>query len=102
MLTIRQVWQLTEQGDCAFSIDLKDAYLYIPIVKHHCCFLCSVWQHKPFQYKVLPFGLAMAPRVFTLPTLHILFLCHHKDFHVKIYMDDILVLTISMCVGKMA
>ena len=36
MPTIRHVWQLIEHGDYAFSIDLQDAYLYIPIAKHHC------------------------------------------------------------------
>ena len=35
MSTIQHVWQLIQHGDHAFSIDLLDAYLYIPIVKHH-------------------------------------------------------------------
>ena len=43
MHTIRQVQQLIQQGNYAFSIDLKDAYLHIPIVKHQCHFLHFVW-----------------------------------------------------------
>ena len=39
MSAMRQVWQLIQQGDYAFSIDLKDAYLYIPIAKHNQCLL---------------------------------------------------------------
>ena len=39
MPTIRHVWQLIQHGDYAFSIDLQDAYLHIPIVKHHHHFL---------------------------------------------------------------
>ena len=35
MPTIRHVQQLIQHGDYAFSIDLRDAYLHIPIVKHH-------------------------------------------------------------------
>ena len=35
MPTIREVWHLIQQGDYAFSIDLKVAYLQIPIVKHY-------------------------------------------------------------------
>ena len=35
---IREKWELNEQGDHAFSIDLKDAYLYVPFVQDHCCF----------------------------------------------------------------
>ena len=38
MPTIRQVWLLLQQGDYAFSIDVKDSYLHIPIVKYHCHF----------------------------------------------------------------
>ena len=33
MPTIRQVWQLIQHGDYALSIDIKDDYLHIPVVK---------------------------------------------------------------------
>ena len=65
MPTLKTVWLLIQQGDYAFSIDLQDAYLYVPIVKHHCQFLRFVWHNVPYQWRVLPFGLATAPRVFT-------------------------------------
>ena len=64
MSILRHVWQLIQHGDYAFSIDLQDAYLCIPIVKHHHCFLHFVWHNVHYQWKVLPFGLATAPRVF--------------------------------------
>ena len=35
MPTLKNIWQLIQQGDFVFSIDLQDAYLHIPIVKHH-------------------------------------------------------------------
>ena len=60
MPTIRLVWQLIQHGDYAFSIDLQDAYLHIPIVKHHHHFLQFVWHNVPYQWKVLPFGLTTA------------------------------------------
>ena len=65
MPTIRQVWLLIQHGNYTFSIDLKDGYLHIPIVKHHHHFLCFVWQHKRYQWKNLLSGLAMALRVST-------------------------------------
>ena len=43
MPTLKTVWQLIQQGDYAFSIDLQDAYLHVPIIKHHRQFLCFVW-----------------------------------------------------------
>ena len=60
MPTIRHVWQLIQCGDYAFSIDLQDAYLHIAIVKHHHHSLQFVWHNVPYQWKVLPFGLATA------------------------------------------
>ena len=47
---------------------IQDAYLHIPIVKHHHHILCFVWHNVPYQWKVLPFGLATAPRVFMVLT----------------------------------
>ena len=88
MPTLKHVQQLIQQGDFAFSIDLQDAYLHIPIVEHHHHFLHFVWCNVPYQWKVLPFGLATAPRVFTSLTKPILFLCHHKGLHIVIYLDD--------------
>ena len=102
MPTLKTVWQLIQQGDYAFSIDLQDAYFHVPIVKHHCRFLHFVWHNVPYQWRVLPFGLATAPRVFTSLTKPILFLCHHKGLRIVIYLDDILVLVRSKWAGKRA
>ena len=102
MPTLNHVWQLIQHSDYGFSIDLQDAYLHVPIVKHHHPFLCSVWHNVPYQWKVLPFGLATAPRVFTSLMKPILFLCHCKGLCIVIYLDDILVLICSKQVGKRA
>ena len=99
---LSDVQQLIQHGDYAFSIDPQDAYLHIPIVKHHHCFLQFVWDNVPYQWKVLPFGLATAPWVFTALTKPILFLCHHKGFCIVIYLDDILVLVHSKWAGRRA
>ena len=56
----------------------------------------------PYQWQVLPFGLATAARVFTSLTKPILFLCHCKGLHIVFYLDDILVLIHSKWVGKRA
>ena len=62
MPTLNHVQQLIQHGDYAFSIDLQDAYLHVPIVKHYCHFLHFVLCKVPYRWKVLPFGLATAPR----------------------------------------
>ena len=99
---MRHVWQIIQCGNFAFSIDLQDAYLHIPVIKHHHCFLQFVWHNIPSQWKVLPFELVTAPWVFTSLTKPILFLCHQKGFCIVVCLDDILVLFHSEWVGKMA
>ena len=69
MPTLRHVWQCIQYGDYSLFIDLQDAYLHIPIVKHYHHFLHFVWHNVPYQWKVLPFGLATAPWVFTALTI---------------------------------
>ena len=54
--TIRHVQQLLQHGDYVFSIGLQDAYLHIPIVRHHHLFLSFVWHNMPYQWKVLLWG----------------------------------------------
>ena len=49
MPTIRQVWQLIQQGDYAFSIDTKNIYVHIPIAKYYHHFLQFVWLHNHYQ-----------------------------------------------------
>ena len=66
MPTLKTIQQLIQHGDFAFSIDLQDAYLHIPIVKHHRRFLHFVWHNVPYQWKVLPFG--PQPLGFLLPS----------------------------------
>ena len=100
MPTLKHVWQLIQHGDYAFSIDLQDVYLHIPIVKLHHHSLRFVWHNLPYQGKVLPFGLATGPRVFMALTKPILFLCHQKCFCIVFYLDDILALVHSKQAGK--
>ena len=72
MLTIKHVWQLNQCGDYAFSIDLQDAYLHIPIVKHHHHLLMPFVCHNvPYQWKVLPLGLDCSPLGFHSPSLNL-------------------------------
>ena len=47
MLTIREVWQLIQQGDCAFSDDIKGTYLITPTIECH--FLYFAWQNKQYH-----------------------------------------------------
>ncbi len=54
MLTTAQILESIEPGEWFASIDLKDAYFHVPIC-----------QDRVYQFRVLPFGLSLSPRVFT-------------------------------------
>jgi hypothetical protein len=43
------------------KLDLKDAYLAVPIVFHHRKFLRFKWGCDIFEFVSLPFGLSFAP-----------------------------------------
>ncbi len=65
MLTMKTIMSQVQEGDWFVTIDLKDAYFHIQVVQRHRRFLRFAFGGKACQYKVLPFGLALAPRTFT-------------------------------------
>ncbi len=65
MLTMKTIMSQIKGGDWFVTIDLKDAYFHTQVVQQHRRFLRFAFGGKAYQYKVLPFGLALAPRTFT-------------------------------------
>ncbi len=65
MLTLRQIVPQIRSEDWFVTIDLKDAYFHISILPCHRKFLRFAFGGKAYQYRVLPFGLALSPRIFT-------------------------------------
>ncbi len=65
MLTLKTIMSQIQGGDWFVTIDLKDAYFHIQVVRWHRKFLRFAFGGKAYEYKVLPFGLALAPRTFT-------------------------------------
>ncbi|XDV42419.1 hypothetical protein PO909_011085 [Leuciscus waleckii] len=65
MLTLRQIVPQIRSEDWFVTIDLKDAYFHISIRPCHWKFLRFAFGGKAYQYRVLPFGLALSPRTFT-------------------------------------
>ena len=65
MVTTKTVRHALFQDAYIACIDLKDAYWHIPIHKRMRPFLGFRIGRKSYRFKVLPFGLNLAPRVFT-------------------------------------
>ena len=47
------------------TLDIKDAYLHVPIAKESRRFMRYQWRGEIFELGALPFGLGQAPYVFT-------------------------------------
>ena len=92
MDTTKDVSLLLRPGDWAASVDLKDAYFHVAIDHHFHRFLRFGWKNKLYQFLVLPFGLCLAPFVFTALTKPIIAFLRARGIRVIFYLDDILVI----------
>ncbi|VDI78266.1 Hypothetical predicted protein [Mytilus galloprovincialis] len=65
MDSLSTVLNVVKQGDWAISLDLKDAYMHIPVFQKHRQYLRFCVKNSPcLQFSALPFGPTSAPRVF--------------------------------------
>ena len=82
---------LLQQEAYMAKIDLKDAYLTVPVAKDSQPFLAFQGQEGVlFQFKVLPFGLCTAPFTFTKLTKPLVQFLRRVGIHILIYLDDML------------
>ena len=77
------------------TIDLKDAYLQVPIHQDSRKFLRFVAGGKAWQFRVLCFGLATAPQLFTRVMAPITAWPHCVGIRLLRYLDDWLILASS-------
>ena len=65
METARALRRSVNQGDYAVSIDLTDAYLHVPMHRSTRRYLRFAIDGQVFTFRALPFGISIAPWVFT-------------------------------------
>ena len=82
--TLRPDWYMA-------SIDLRDAYWHVPISKAFRPYLAFTSGKNIYQFCVLPFGLNIAPRVFTKVLRPVHSRLASKGVNVLMYLDDWLV-----------
>ena len=91
METNRSIRASILPGMWSTSLDLTDAYFHCPIsVAFRKC-LHFVWDNKVFQFRALPFGLAIAPLVFTKIFQVVSAHLHTLSIQIHSYLDDSLV-----------
>lgn len=83
---------ILKKGDWLAEIDLKDAYLTVPMAKEHRKYLRFQWQGKMYEFKSLPFGLATAPITFTKLLRPVVAFLRQQGVRLVVYLDDILLM----------
>ena len=91
METIQSVLLSVRQDDWMASIDLKEAYLQVPVHPDSRPFLRFVSEGHTFQFKALCFGLSTAPQVFSWVMAPISAILHSWGIRMRRYLDDWLV-----------
>jgi hypothetical protein len=93
MENLQAVRFLLREGDWMVKVDLKDAYLTVPIHPSHQKFVRFQWQGRIFEFTCLAFGLAPAPRIFTKILKVVMAFVRKQGVRLVIYLDDILIIS---------
>ena len=92
MENIFSLRDILKKGDWLAKLDLKDAYLTVPMAKAHQKYLRFQWQGKIYEFKSLPFGLATAPLTFTKLLRPVVAFLRQQGVRLVVYLDDILLM----------
>ena len=85
--TQRKVKDAIQLNNWAFSLDMTDAYLHVPIHPRSRKYLRFTLGGRVYQFKALPFGVSTSPFVFTLLMKVIAFL-RKRAITLHPYLDD--------------
>ena len=88
MENIRTIKKALQPRDYVATVDLRDAYMHVAMFKDHRKFLRFKIAGQAYQFRVLPFGLATAPRVFTKMMAPLVAHARLQGIHIYPYLDD--------------
>ena len=99
---ISTVRHTVREGDWLAKLDLKDAYLTVPVYEGHRRFLRFKWGRDLFEFVSLPFGLSSAPWAFTKLLRVVVAYLRKNGLRLVIYLDDILIVADSESATRLA
>ena len=76
--------------DSVFSCDIQNAFHHIMVLLEDQPYLGFCWEHLCYKFRVLPFGLAPSPLVFSKVVGVLVKHWRSKGIHVHAYLDDFL------------
>ena len=74
------------------SIDVRDAYLHVPVRRQQRHLLAFIWDGVPWQWTCLPFGLTCAPRIFSQVMKQAVKPLRMTGMRITFYLDDLLII----------
>ena len=95
METLQNLIPIMVPGVWLASIDLKDAYLHVPMAKECWKYLCFAIDGKHYFYVVTPFGLSPAPMLFTRIVRVLVAWLRLRGVRLHAYLDDIILIANS-------
>ena len=84
----QRVWETLLPNHFAFSIDLKDAYLHVPVHRSSRKYLRVFRKGIVYQFRALPFGLSTAPLIFTKIVAEVKEMVHNQGINMSAFLDD--------------
>lgn len=90
METLRTILQQLKPGLWATKIDLKNAYVHIPIWRPHQGYLAFRIEQDHYCFQGLPFGLSFAPQLFTRVVDQMVVYLLRRGIVLYAYLDDLL------------
>ena len=87
---------LLNKGDYMINLDLTDAYLTVPMHPDSRKFLRFLLGDKTYEFTAMPFGLNVAPRLFTKIMKPVVASLRSQGVRLIIYLDDILIIASSI------
>ncbi|CAL4125115.1 unnamed protein product [Meganyctiphanes norvegica] len=92
MLTMKEVKLLLPKDYWTVSIDLKDGYWHVGISKTKRPYLGFRYRNQDWQFRAMPFGLNIAPRMFTKVIAHVVKMMAEAGIWCLPYLDDLLII----------
>jgi hypothetical protein len=94
MEDFRTASKLIPKNGFMATIDLKEAYLLVPIATNHRKYLRFEYNNVTYEFCSLVYGLSVAPRTFTKIMKEVVTYLRKRGLTSTIYLDDIL------CIGR--
>ena len=85
------------EGCYFIKIDIKDVYFHIAIHQDYLKYLCFEWKGQIIKFVAMPFGLNIAPRIFTKILKPVIFFLQEKGITTLAYLDDIIIIAKTSC-----